>query len=33
MTRYSVHSRNRLFVKGYGFFYFAENMIKILVKV
>ena len=33
MTCYSVQSRNRTFVKGYGFFYFAENMVKILVKV
>ena len=33
MTCYSVQSRNRIFVKGYGLFYFAENMVKILVKV
>ena len=33
MTCYSVQSRNRIFVKGYRFFYFAENMVKILVKV
>ena len=33
MTCYSVQSRNRIFVKGYGFFYFAENTVKILVKV
>ena len=33
MTCYSVQSRNRIFVKGYGFIYFAENMVKILVKV
>ena len=26
MTRYSVQSRDRIFVKGYGFFSFAKNM-------
>ena len=26
MTRYSVQGRNRIFVKGYGFFVFAKNM-------
>ena len=28
MTRYSVQSRDRLFVKGYGFLSFAKNMVK-----
>ena len=26
MTRYSVQTRYRRFVKGYGFLYFAKNM-------
>ena len=26
MTHYSVESRHRIFVKGYGFLSFAENM-------
>ena len=26
MTRYSVQPRDRIFVKGYGFLYFAKNM-------
>ena len=26
--RYSVQSRNLIFVKCYGFFHFAENMVK-----
>ena len=26
MTRYSVQSRDRIFVKGYGFLSFAKNM-------
>ena len=26
MTRYSVQPRDRIFVKGYGFLPFAENM-------
>ena len=26
MTCYSVQSRNRIFVKGYGFLFFAKNM-------
>ena len=26
MTRYSVQPRDRLFVNGYGFLFFAENM-------
>ena len=28
MTRYSVHSRDRIFVKGYGFLSFARNISK-----
>ena len=28
MIRYSVQPRDRIFVKGYGFFSFATNMIK-----
>ena len=30
--RYSVQPRERIFVKGYGFFSFAKNMGKNLVK-
>ena len=26
MVRVSVQSRDRMFLKGYGFFYFAKNM-------
>ena len=26
MTRYSVQQRNRIFVKGHGFFSFVKNM-------
>ena len=26
MTRYSVQPRDRIFVKGYGFLFFADNM-------
>ena len=26
MTRYSVQPRDRIFVKGYGFLFFAKNM-------
>ena len=26
MTRYSVHPRHRIFVKGYGFLSFAKDM-------
>ena len=26
MTRYSVHPRDQIFVKDYGFFSFAKNM-------
>ena len=28
MTRYSVHPRDRIFVKGHGFLSFARNMSK-----
>ena len=28
MTGYSVRSRDRIFVKGYGFLSFAKNMVK-----
>ena len=28
MTKYSVQPRDRIFVKGYGFFSFAKNMVK-----
>ena len=28
MTRYSVQRRDQIFVKGYGFLSFAENMSK-----
>ena len=28
MTRYSVQSRNRIFLKGYGFLSFAKNLAK-----
>ena len=31
MMRYSVQSRNRIFVKGYGFSFFAKNMGKNVV--
>ena len=27
MTRYSIQPRDRMFVKGYGFLSFAENMV------
>ena len=30
--RYSVQPRDRIFVKCYGFLFFAKNMGKILVK-
>ena len=33
MTRYSVQLRDRRFVKGYGFLFFAKNIGKILVKI
>ena len=26
MTNYSIKPRDRIFVKGYGFLFFAENM-------
>ena len=32
MTRYSVQPRDRIFVKGYGFLFFAKNMGKNLGK-
>ena len=31
--RYSVQSKDRIFVKGYGFLSFAKNMGKKLVKI
>ena len=33
MTRYSVQPRHRIFVKGYGFLYFAKNIARILAKI
>ena len=33
MTRYSVQTRDQMFVKDYGFFSFAGNMGKILIKI
>ena len=32
ITRYSVQPRDRIFVKSYGFFTFAENMGKYIGK-
>ena len=32
MTTYSVHPRDRIFVKGYRFLSFAKNMGKIIGK-
>ena len=32
MTRNSVQPRDRIFVKGYGFLYFAKNMCKLIGK-
>ena len=32
MTRYSVHSRDQILVKDYGFFSFAKNMSKYIGK-
>ena len=32
MMRYSVQARDWIFVKGYGFFSFAKNMGKNIVK-
>ena len=32
MTRYSVQSRDRILVKGYGFLYFARSMGKNISK-
>ena len=28
MTRYSIETRDRIFVKGYGFLFFAKKMSK-----
>ena len=33
MMSYSFHPRNPEFVKGYGFFSFAKNTVKVLVKI
>ena len=33
MTRHSVQSRERIFVKGYGFLSFVKNMGKKLEKI
>ena len=33
MTRYSVQPRERIFVKGHGFFSFAKNMDKNIGKI
>ena len=33
MTQYSIQSRKRVFVKGYGFLSFAKNTGKILVNI
>ena len=33
MTRYSVQTWDRTFVKGYGFLYFARDMEKIYLKI
>ena len=32
MTRYSIEPKNRIFLKGYGFMSFVENMSKNIVK-
>ena len=32
MTRYSVQLRDRVFVKSYGFLYFAKNIYKNISK-
>ena len=32
MACYSVQPRDRIFVKDYGFLYFAENMVKNISK-
>ena len=32
MMRYLVQPRNGIFVKGYIFLYFAENMVKDIIK-
>ena len=31
--RYSVQSRDWIFVKGYGFLSFAKNIVNIIVKI
>ena len=33
MRKYLVQSRDRIFVKSYGFLSFAENMAKILMNI
>ena len=33
MTQYSVQPRDRIFVKGYGFLFFARNMWKNIGKI
>ena len=33
MTRYSVQTGDRTFVKGYGFLYFARDMEKVYLKI
>ena len=32
MTRCSIESRDRVFVKGYGFWSFAKNVSKVKIK-
>ena len=33
MTRYSFQQRSQIFIKGYGFLYFAKNMRKNIGKI
>ena len=33
MIRYSLQPRDQIFVKGYGFFSFAKNMGKKIIKI
>ena len=33
MTRYSLQSRDYIFLKGYGFFFFSEDMSKNIGKI
>ena len=33
MTRYTVHPKDRIFVKGYGFYLLLKIWVKILVKI